>query len=133
MNIAIIAHDGTKDRLRGFISANLEAIKKLTITCTKSTSKIVSEFDLKVNSVESGPLGGGAQIEAKIVTKEIEAVIFLRDPLGKHPHEPDINMLLRLCDVYQVPLATNFKTATITFSGEDYEGEEEESIVLTKK
>jgi methylglyoxal synthase len=113
MNIAIIAHDGTKDRLRGFISANLEAIKKLTITCTKSTSKIVSEFDLKVNSVESGPLGGDAQIAAKIVTKEIEAVIFLRDPLGKHPHEPDINMLLRLCDVYQVPLATNFKTATI--------------------
>ena len=113
MHIAIIAHDGTKDRLRGFISANLEAIKKLTITCTKSTSKIVSEFDLKVNSVESGPLGGDAQIAAKIVTKEIEAVIFLRDPLGKHPHEPDINMLLRLCDVYQVPLATNFKTATI--------------------
>lgn len=113
MHIAVIAHDGTKDRLRGFISANLEAIKKLTITCTKSTSKIVSEFDLKVNSVESGPLGGDAQIAAKIVTKEIEAVIFLRDPLGKHPHEPDINMLLRLCDVYQVPLATNFKTATI--------------------
>jgi methylglyoxal synthase len=113
MHIAIIAHDGTKDRLRGFISANLDAIKKLTITCTKSTSKIVSEFDLKVNSVESGPLGGDAQIAAKIVTKEIEAVIFLRDPLGKHPHEPDINMLLRLCDVYQVPLATNFKTATI--------------------
>ena len=74
---------------------------------------IVSDFDLKVNSVESGPLGGDAQIAAKIVTKEIEAVIFLRDPLGKHPHEPDINMLLRLCDVYQVPLATNFKTATI--------------------
>lgn len=113
MHIAIIAHDGTKDRLRGFISANLEAVKNLTITCTKSTSKIISEFDLKVNSVESGPLGGDAQIAAKIVTKEIEAVIFLRDPLGKHPHEPDINMLLRLCDVYQVPLATNFKTATI--------------------
>lgn len=113
MHIAIIAHDGTKDRLRGFINANLEAIKSLNITCTKSTSKIISEFDLKVNSVESGPLGGDAQIAAKIVTKEIEGVIFLRDPLGKHPHEPDINMLLRLCDVYQVPLATNFKTATI--------------------
>jgi methylglyoxal synthase len=113
MHIAIIAHDGTKDRLRGFISANIDAVKLLTITCTKSTSKIISEFDLKVNSVESGPLGGDAQIAAKIVTKEIEAVIFLRDPLGKHPHEPDINMLLRLCDVYQVPLATNFKTATI--------------------
>lgn len=113
MHIAIIAHDGTKDRLRGFIIANLDAIKLLKITCTKSTSKIISEFDLKVKSVESGPLGGDAQIAAQIVTKEIEAVIFLRDPLGKHPHEPDINMLLRLCDVYQVPLATNFKTASI--------------------
>ena len=113
MHIAIIAHDGTKDRLRGFISANLDAVKLLKITCTKSKSKIISEFDLKVKSVESGPLGGDAQIAAQIVTKEIEAVIFLRDPLGKHPHEPDINMLLRLCDVYQVPLATNFKTASI--------------------
>ena len=113
MHIAIIAHDGTKDRLRGFISANLDAVKLLKITCTKSTSKIISEFDLKVKSVESGPLGGDAQIAAQIVTKEIEAVIFLRDPLGKHPHEPDINMLLRLCDVYQVPLASNFKTASI--------------------
>ena len=113
MHIAIIAHDGTKDRLRGYISANLDAVKLLKITCTKSTSKIISEFDLKVKSVESGPLGGDAQIAAQIVTKEIEAVIFLRDPLGKHPHEPDINMLLRLCDVYQVPLATNFKTASI--------------------
>jgi methylglyoxal synthase len=113
MHVAIIAHDGTKDRLRGFIHANFETVKNLMITCTKSTSKIVSEFGLNVKSVESGPLGGDAQIAAQIVTKEIEAVIFLRDPLGKHPHEPDINMLLRLCDVYQVPLATNFKTATI--------------------
>ena len=69
--------------------------------------------DIKVNVVESGPLGGDAQIAAKIVSNEIEAVLFLRDPLGKHPHEPDINMLLRLCDVYQVPLATNFNTADI--------------------
>jgi methylglyoxal synthase len=113
MQIAIIAHDGTKDRLRGFIHANLSIVEKLGITCTKSTSKIISEFSLEVDKVESGPLGGDAQIAAKIVTKEIDGVIFLRDPLGKHPHEPDINMLLRLCDVYQVPLATNFKTAEI--------------------
>ncbi|MGC6428092.1 MAG: methylglyoxal synthase [Flavobacteriales bacterium] len=113
MQLAIIAHDGTKDRLRGFIHANKHIVEKLRITCTKSTSKIVSEFGIEVDNVESGPLGGDAQIAAKIVTKEIDAVIFLRDPLGKHPHEPDIYMLLRLCDVYQVPLATNFKTAEI--------------------
>jgi methylglyoxal synthase len=113
MNIAVIAHDGTKDRLRGFIQSQLETFKNHSIVCTKSTSKIVNEFDLKVTAVESGPLGGDAQIAAQIVNNEIEAVFFLRDPLGKHPHEPDINMLLRLCDVYQVPLATNFKTAEI--------------------
>jgi methylglyoxal synthase len=113
MHIAVIAHDGTKDRLRGFIEAHLDQIKDLTITCTKSTSKILNDLGIEVHAVESGPLGGDAQIAAKIVSKEINAVLFLRDPLGKHPHEPDINMLLRLCDVYQVPLATNFKTASI--------------------
>ena len=96
MRIAIIAHDGTKDRLRGFVQSKIEQLQSHTIVCTKSTSKIVKEFDLDVSSVESGPLGGDAQIAAQIVSNDIEAVLFLRDPLGKHPHEPDINMLLRL-------------------------------------
>lgn len=113
MVIAVIAHDGTKDRLRGFLNSKIESLKNHTIVCTKNTSKIVKEFDVDVSEVKSGPLGGDAQIAAKIVTNEIEAVFFLRDPLGKHPHEPDINMLMRLCDVYQVPLATNFTTAEI--------------------
>ena len=113
MQIAIIAHDGTKDRLRGFLQSKIDLVKNHTIVCTKNTSKIINEFEIKVKVVESGPLGGDAQIAAKIVSNEIEAVLFLRDPLGKHPHEPDINMLLRLCDVYQVPLATNFNTADI--------------------
>ena len=113
MKIAIIAHDGTKDRLRGFLQSKIDLIKNHTIVCTKNTSKVIKQLDVKVDAVESGPLRGDAQIAAKIVSNEIEAVLFLRDPLGKHPHEPDINMLLRLCDVYQVPLATNFNTADI--------------------
>ena len=71
MNIAVIAHDGTKDRLRGFIQSQLETFKNHSIVCTKSTSKIVKEFDLDVTAVESGPLGGDAQIAAQIVSNEI--------------------------------------------------------------
>ena len=113
MKIAIIAHDGTKDRLRGFLQSKTDSIKNHTIVCTKNTSKVIKQLDIEVEAVESGPLGGDAQIASKIVSNEVDAVLFLRDPLGKHPHEPDINMLLRLCDVYQIPLATNFTTADI--------------------
>ena len=63
--------------------------------------------------VNSGPLGGDAEIALMVVRGEITGVIFLRDPLGKHPHDVDINMLLRLCDVHDVPLATNHCTASI--------------------
>ena len=113
MKIAVIAHDGTKDRLRRFIQSKMDLISNLTIVCTRVISKIFKELILDIIAVESGPLGGDAQIAAQIVSNKIEAVLFLRNPLGKHPQEPDINMLLRLCDVYKVPLATNFKTAEI--------------------
>jgi len=65
----------------------------------------------------SGPLGGDAQIAAKVATGEIGAVIFFRDPLDKHPHEPDVNMLMRICDVHNVPLATNPATAIMIIGG----------------
>ena len=61
----------------------------------------------------SGPLGGDAQIAARITEGKLDAVIFFRDPMGKHPHEPDVNMLLRQCDVHNVALATNQATAEL--------------------
>lgn len=67
----------------------------------------------KVQRVSSGPLGGDAEIGAMVARKEMDAVIFFRDPLDKHPHEPDIQMLMRLCDVHDVPLATNYKAGHI--------------------
>jgi methylglyoxal synthase len=67
----------------------------------------------KVQTVNSGPMGGDAEIAAMVTKGELEGVIFFRDPLDRHPHEPDVQMLLRLCDVHDVPLATNYKSANI--------------------
>ena len=66
-----------------------------------------------VETVNSGPLGGDAEIAAMVVRGEVDAVLFFRDPLDKHPHDVDISMLMRLCDVHDVPLATNYRTASI--------------------
>ena len=63
--------------------------------------------------VHSGPEGGDAEIAAMVARGEIDAVVFFRDPLDKHPHEPDVQMLMRVCDVHEVPLATNYSTAKI--------------------
>jgi len=70
-----------------------------------------------VTKLLSGPLGGDAQIAAMIATDQIAAVIFFRDPLDKHPHEPDVQMLMRLCDVHNIPLATNPATAKFLLEG----------------
>ena len=115
MIIAIIAHDGKKAEMVQFLNEQADILHKneIELISTGTTGEKVKKAGFKVTALLSGPLGGDAQIAAQIVSNEIEAVLFLRDPLGKHPHEPDINMLLRLCDVYQVPLATNFKTAEI--------------------
>ncbi len=75
------------------------------------TGKFVREAGLDVQCVKSGPLGGDAQIASMMVEGKIDMIFFFRDPLGKHPHEPDVQMLLRLCDVHNVPLATNPATA----------------------
>ena len=81
---------------------------------TNTTGTIIKEkYGIEVETMMSGPLGGDQQIGAKVATGEIDYVIFLRDPLTSQPHEPDINALLRLCDVHNVPLATNRKSGHI--------------------
>lgn len=81
------------------------------MVATGTTGKHVETAGLKVTKLLSGPLGGDAQIATMVAEKRIAAVIFFRDPLDKHPHEPDINMLMRICDVHNVALATNPATA----------------------
>ena len=80
----------------------------------KTTGKLINDtFNLNVQTMMSGPMGGDQQIGALVATDKVDYVIFLRDPLTSQPHEPDINALLRLCDVHNIPLATNRKSAHI--------------------
>jgi methylglyoxal synthase len=114
MRIAIIAHDGMKAQMVSFLMHNLGLIQKskAEIVATGTTGGLVLQAGLDVQCVSSGPLGGDAQIASMVVEGKIDMVFFFRDPMGKHPHEPDVQMLLRLCDVHDVPLATNPATAS---------------------
>ena len=111
--VALIAHDGKKDDLVDFVKAHQAWLKKLELLGTGTTGGRVGELGLSVRRLASGPLGGDAQIAALITEGLLDAVIFFRDPMGKHPHEPDVNMLLRQCDVHNVALATNRATAEL--------------------
>jgi methylglyoxal synthase len=112
-NIAVIAHDNKKADMVAFIMKRLEFFKrKANIYATGTTGKHIEFAGVKVNRLESGPMGGDAQIAAKIVDKEIDYVIFFIDPLSSHAHEVDVQMLLRLCNVHDTPIATNYSTAS---------------------
>ncbi|MUU77258.1 methylglyoxal synthase [Winogradskyella endarachnes] len=119
MEIAIIAHDGKKAEMVQFLNQNREILehKNITLISTGTTGEKVSKAGLEVNALLSGPLGGDAQIAARVAEGHCHMVLFFRDPLDRHPHEPDILMLMRLCDVHNVPLATNPATAELLIKG----------------
>ena len=114
MNIALIAHDKKKDEMIDFVNNHQDLLGKYHLIATRTTGTLIKEnFGLDVETMMSGPLGGDQQIGALIATEQVDFVIFLRDPLTSQPHEPDINDLLRICDVHNIPLATNRKSAHI--------------------
>lgn len=115
MKIAIIAHDGKKAEMVRFLIEHKEYLLRgeVNLVATGTTGSHVEKSGLAVEKVASGPLGGDAQIAAMVTQGEIDIVMFFRDPLDKHPHEPDIAMLMRLCDVHNIPLATNPATANL--------------------
>ena len=117
--IAIIAHDGKKPEMVQFLNESREILdsKQINIIATGTTGSKTEAAGYKVDKLLSGPLGGDAQIAARIAEGLVDMVIFFRDPLDKHPHEPDIFMLMRLCDVHNVPLATNPATARLLIRG----------------
>lgn len=118
MNIAFIAHDKKKDEMVKLTTAYREIIKDHQIFATGTTGqRIIDATGLDVHRFKSGPLGGDQQIGAYVSDNKIDLVIFLRDPLTAQPHEPDISALLRLCDVYEIPLATNLGTSEILLRG----------------
>ncbi len=117
--IALISHDGKKADMVAFATFNREMLRQFRLFATSSTGRLLREkVGLDVECLESGPLGGDAQIGARVVEGQVDMVIFLVDPLDKHPHEPDIQSLLRLCNVHNVPLATNVATADRLIAGE---------------
>ncbi|CAM4058372.1 methylglyoxal synthase [Mesobacillus thioparans] len=118
MNIALIAHDKKKDDLVGFTVAYKDIFENHTLFATGTTGlRIIEATGLKVQRFQSGPLGGDQEIGARIANDQMDAVFFFRDPLTAQPHEPDVTALVRLCDVYAVPLATNMGTAEILVKG----------------
>jgi methylglyoxal synthase len=115
--IAVIAHDGKKADMVAFIMKRLDFFRKVDVMATGTTGKHIEHAGLDVNCLKSGPLGGDAQIASLISDGKIDAVVFFIDPLGLHPHQVDVNMLLRICNVYNIPLATNYSTASLVISG----------------
>jgi len=110
--IALIAHDGKKAEMVAFAKDNTALLRDYALVATGTTGKLLQEkAGLPVQRLESGPMGGDAQIAALVVEGKVGAVFFFVDPLGKHPHDPDIQMLLRICNVHNVPLATNEASA----------------------
>lgn len=105
--IALIAHDGKKAEMVAFVLRHEDYLKKFELYATGTTGSHISDAGFDVTRLLSGPLGGDAQIATMVANKELDAVFFFRDPLDKHPHEPDVQMLMRLCDVHNVPLVTN--------------------------
>ena len=117
LNIALIAHDGKKSDMVSFVLNNIDFFKQFTLFATGTTGSKIEEEGLQIKRLLSGPLGGDAQIAAMVATGELDLVIFFRDALGMHPHEPDVQMLMRQCDVHNVPLATNPKAAYYLLRG----------------
>ncbi|HEY0896514.1 MAG TPA: methylglyoxal synthase [Sphingobacteriaceae bacterium] len=115
--LALIAHDGRKAELVAFVKDHFAFLQNYKLVATGTTGTHVRQTGLSVTLKLSGPKGGDAQIAAMAAEGKIHGIIFFRDPLGKHPHEPDVQMLLRICDVHNVPLATNPATASYLLRG----------------
>ena len=114
MQVALIAHDEKKNAMIAFARKNKKMLEECKLFATGTTGKLIREkTGLSVIRFLSGPLGGDAQISAMVASEKIDLVIFLRDPLTSQPHEPDILALLRICDVHNVPLATNITSAEL--------------------
>lgn len=117
--LALIAHDGKKADMVAFAMFNRDKLGSFDLIATATTGRLLQEkVGLDVEACLSGPMGGDVQIAARVANGEVHAVFFLVDPLDKHPHDPDIQAIQRVCNVHDVPLATNIATANLIISGE---------------
>ena len=112
MNIALMAHDSKKELMTQFCIAYCGILSKHTLCATGTTGKLVSEATgLEIEKYLSGPQGGDQQIGSRIACDEIDVLLLFRDPISPNPGEPSENNILRLCDVHNIPVATNIATA----------------------
>lgn len=115
MEIALIAHDRMKADIVQFLNKNATILhaENITLIATGTTGSRVENAGFEVTKMLSGPMGGDAQIAARVAEGKTQMVLFFKDPNSSHPHEVDINMLIRVCDVHNIPLATNEATAQL--------------------
>ena len=120
MNIALIAHDAKKKLMQNFCIAYRGILSKNELYATGTTGRLIEEVtNLNIHKYLAGHLGGEQQIGAQIEHNQIDLVIFLRDPLTPKPHEPDVNNVIKLCDMYNIPLATNLASAELLITSLD--------------
>ena len=125
-NIALIAHDGKKNELIQWCADNKSTLEKHFLCGTGTTARMITEkTGLPVKGYNSGPLGGDQQIGAKVVEGKVDFIVFFSDPLEAQPHDPDVKALLRIAQVYDIPIANNKATAdfmiTSAFMDKEYE------------
>lgn len=123
-NIALIAHDSKKKELIKWCEANKETLKQHFLCGTGTTARMITDATgLPVRGYNSGPLGGDQQIGAKIVEGKVDFVVFFSDPLAAQPHDPDVKALLRIAQVYDIPIANNKATADFMITSKYMEQE----------
>ncbi len=114
LKVALIAHDGKKAEMVAFAAEYKEFLSACSLCATGTTgSRLEQNLGLSIEKLLSGPLGGDLQIGARIAESNMDLVVFLRDPMTAQPHEPDINALVRACDVHNIPCATNTASAKL--------------------
>ncbi len=120
MNIGLIAHESKRKLMQNFCIAYRGSLSKHTLFATGTTGRLIEEVtNLSIHKYLAGNLGGEQQIGAQIEHNEIDLMIFLRDPLAPDLHKPDINYIVKLCDMHNIPLATNLATAELLIKSLD--------------
>ena len=133
-NIALIAHDSKKAEMIDWCCANREILSHHFLCGTGTTARMVTDAtDLPVKGYNSGPLGGDQQIGAKIVEGKVDFVIFFSDPLTAQPHDPDVKALLRIAQVYDIPIANNRASADFMIKSAYMNQEYEHEVINFKK
>ena len=120
MNIGLIAHDSKKKLMQNFCIAYRGILSKNNLYATGTTGRLIEEVaNLSIHKFLTGHLGGAEQLSAQIEHNEIDLVIFLREPLSPKSHEPDVSSIVRICDMHNIPLATNLATAELLIKSLD--------------